>query len=89
MVNPNNEMCCSNCGIAYRDFRTGFDYADIYAMLWMPEHDPSKWICKRRNTILGKWHQLKQEMWNDHLESCEENNESKETSNAGKNKTEY
>jgi hypothetical protein len=63
-------MCCPNCGIAYNDFRTGFTFADIVAMLWRPEHDPSQWVHKRRNTILGKWHQIKLELWEHHLNNC-------------------
>lgn len=79
MVNHTNEMCCPNCGIDYRNFRTGFSYADVYAMLWKPSHDSDEWMYKRRNTILGKWHQIKQEMWTHHLENCEENNERSKT----------
>ena len=70
MVNHTNDMCCPICGISYNEFRTGFLYVDIYQMFWEPEHDPSKWKYKRRNTILGRWHQIKLEMWNDHLENC-------------------
>jgi hypothetical protein len=65
-------MCCPNCGVYYDDFRTGFTFTDIFQMFWKPEHDPSKWKYKRRNTVLGKWHQIKLEMWNEHLEHCGE-----------------
>lgn len=65
-----NDMVCPTCGIHYNDFRTGFIFADIFAMFWRPEHDPKQWVYKRRNTILGRWHQIKKEMWEEHLEQC-------------------
>lgn len=30
--------------------------------------DTSKWKYKRRRTILGKWHQIKRELWRYHTE---------------------
>ena len=72
-------MCCSNCGISYKDFRTGFNYSEIYQMYWVPDQDSSKWVYKRRNTILGKWHQIKLELWKNHLEKCGEENERSKT----------
>jgi len=61
---------CPICGITYQEFRTGLDYAEVRAMFWSPNPDPSTWRYKRRATVLGKWHQIKQEMWANHLESC-------------------
>lgn len=56
-------MHCPKCGLAYDDFRTGHTYQDIYDILW-----PRKW--KRRNTVLGKWHEIKLGLWAHHLETC-------------------
>lgn len=72
-------MLCPNCGISYGDFKTGYTYDEVYQMFWVSEYDSSKWKYKRRNTILGKWHQIKQEMWAHHLESCGEINERSKT----------
>lgn len=62
---------CPHCGLQYADFRTGLTYQDVYDMYWSGSDDPSDWKYKRRGTILGKWHQLKLEMWKRHLEGCE------------------
>lgn len=62
---------CSYCGINYRDFRTGFTYSDIYQLLWVDSEDASLWRYKRRHTVLGFWHALKLDAWNDHLSACQ------------------
>jgi hypothetical protein len=62
---------CGACGICYEDFKTGFTYADVYAMLWSGSEDPSTWKYKRRRTVLGLWHSLKSQMWEAHLAACE------------------
>lgn len=59
------------CGLRYEDFRTGYKYADVYSMLWSGSEDPQTWKYKRRNTVLGLWHMLKEQMWEHHLEMCE------------------
>lgn len=56
-------MSCPECNISYDDFRTGLTYADVYAIIYERKH-------KRRNGVLGKWHEIKQTMWADHLETC-------------------
>lgn len=61
---------CPVCGLKYADFRTGFSYHDVFLMLWSYSDDSSTWRYKRRRTVLGKWHQLKQELWGYHLEEC-------------------
>lgn len=63
---------CGCCGLAYADFRTGFTYKDIYQMLWSPDEDSSTWVYKRRNTILGKWHEIKVALWEQHVDECRE-----------------
>lgn len=56
---------CPHCGVTYKAFRTGLTYRDVYHQMW----DHSQ---KRRNTILGSWHQLKLELWGQHIDSgCE------------------
>jgi len=55
---------CPFCKITYDDFRTGFTYYDIYHMIFNRQY-------KRRKGVLGKWHELKLEMWNEHLKICE------------------
>ena len=68
-----NDQRCPCCGLKYRDLRTGFSYEAIKLMYWTPQDaDPSEWKYKRRGTVLGKWHQLKKELWQKHLEECEE-----------------
>lgn len=47
----------------YRRFRTGLTFRDVRAMLWTSSPDPRDWRYKRRGTVLGLWHQIKQEMW--------------------------
>ena len=39
-------------------------------MLWSPNPDPDTWRYRRRHTVLGKWYQIKQEMWEEHLKTC-------------------
>ena len=66
-------MTCPNCKIEYHQFKTGFTFADIYDMFWTPNPDPNQWRYKRRNTILGKWREIKLSMWERHLETCKGN----------------
>ena len=44
--------------MSYQQFRTGLTYRDVYRMLFDRKF-------KRRRTVLGKWHQIKLEMWNE------------------------
>ena len=67
--NPSGRLC-PECGIDYDDFRTGLTYQDVYDMLWRGSEDSSQWRYKRRGTILGKWYQIKKEMWENHTENC-------------------
>lgn len=59
---------CPICGILYDDFRTGEKFSTIKDMLWVGDEDPENWRYKRRNTVLGLWHQLKEKLWLDHIE---------------------
>lgn len=72
-----NDDECEVCGLKYRDLRTGLTFADVKAMLWKGP-DPETWVYKRRNTVLGLWHQIKQSMWDEHLYHCERSQEEAE-----------
>jgi len=68
-----NDERCPHCGITYKRFTTGFKYHEVYLMYWSPDRDSSTWKYKRRNTVLGKWHEIKKDMWNRHIdEECPE-----------------
>ena len=62
-----NHDRCPHCGVKYKDFRTGFSYYDVFLMYWSADSDPNTWKYKRRSTVLGKWHQIKKELWEQHL----------------------
>lgn len=62
---------CPECGLRYPRMRTGLTFADVVEMFWQPSDDPARWKNKRRRTILGKWHQIKLELWDYHLECCD------------------
>lgn len=40
-------------------------------MFWSGNEDSSTWVNKRRNTILGRWRQIKLKMWDHHLDLCQ------------------
>lgn len=64
---------CPHCGAQYHRFRTGLTYRAVYEMLWSyNDEDTSTWKYKRRHTILGYWHMLKKQMWDEHLYVCEQ-----------------
>lgn len=62
---------CGGCGLEYTDFRSGHDFSDIYKMLWVPSRDTRLWKQKTRTQILGKWRQVKKELWAIHLAECD------------------
>lgn len=70
-----SESRCRVCGLTYSQLRTGFTYEEVYQMLWVSSEDPRDWKYKRRHTVLGKWHQIKLEMWDEHVHLCEEDAE--------------
>lgn len=67
-----NSDRCPHCGLTYQRFRTGLTYEEVFLFFWTSSDDPSEWRYKKRNTVLGKWHQLKKEAWKHHLEECAE-----------------
>lgn len=58
--------------VNYSEFRTGLTYADVYMMLWSGSDDAATWRYERRGTVLGKWRQIKQEMWAEYLRRLDE-----------------
>lgn len=64
------KQICPNCKQSYAEFRTGYTYRDIFEMRWKPADPQSAWLYKRKRSILGMWHQLKKEMWLEHLANC-------------------
>lgn len=66
---------CRGCGLRYSDMRTGMTYADVFAQFWVCDDDRRKWHPKRRRTILGRWHEIKRDMWAEHIAACEESDE--------------
>lgn len=54
----------------YDAFRTGLTYGDVFGLLWSHSSDSKQWKYKRRGTVLGLWHQLKQDAWKQHVAEC-------------------
>lgn len=48
---------------AYNNFRTGLSFSEIFWMLRSPSEDPKDWPNITYHTVLGKWHQIKLEMF--------------------------
>lgn len=65
-------VVCPYCGMRYADLRTGLTYQDVHAMLWVSSEDSKDWVYRRRGTVLGKWHQIKQELWDRHVYGCKQ-----------------
>ena len=63
---------CPHCGVLYRAFRTGMTYREVWAQFWRTEDDDrTRWHPKRRHTILGRWHEIKKDLWTDHVRQCD------------------
>lgn len=62
-----NHEECPYCGLTYGKMTTGLSYRDIYEMMKDNNPDPNDWTYKRRNTVLGKWHEIKKQMWDYHI----------------------
>lgn len=61
---------CPHCGLRYRDMRTGLTFKEVRNMFWVSSEDSEDWQYKRRGSVLGKWNELKKDMWHDHLLLC-------------------
>lgn len=56
--------------MTYAELRTGLTWEEVRLGLWSVSDDPKEWRYKRRGSVLGKWHQFKQEAWRHHLVEC-------------------
>jgi hypothetical protein len=65
-----NNDTCPGCGLVYKDLRTGLNYQGVFEMLWRASADSTQWKYKRRGTVLGLWHQIKQGAWAEHKRGC-------------------
>lgn len=66
-----NGQSCSFCGLTYKRLKTGLTYQQVHDLLKDYSDDPTDWTYKRRGTVLGKWHQIKKELWERHLYECQ------------------
>jgi hypothetical protein len=55
--------------VTYAEFRTGLTFRDVRQMLWSGSDDPRTWRYKGRHTVLGFWHQLKQQLYEQYLDA--------------------
>jgi len=54
------------CKISYDDLRTGLTFADVREMLYIEQmivKNRGEYMFVSRATVLGRWYQIKQEMW--------------------------
>jgi hypothetical protein len=66
-----NSERCRHCQLTYGKFRTGLCYRDVWLMFYTPSEAPSdEWKYKTRGVVLGKWFEIKQELWQQHLIDC-------------------
>jgi hypothetical protein len=61
-------MTCPHCQLEYRDFRTGLSFTDVRATFW---REQKPWHPARRHSVLGRWREIKLELWTEHIEHCE------------------
>lgn len=64
----NADKCPHGCGLTYKKLNTGLRYYDVFKMLMDHSEDSGDWSYKRRHTVLGKWFEIKQQMWSYHCE---------------------
>lgn len=69
-----NGRTCPTCGITYGDFRCLLvtTYREAFECLMDGSEDPADWRYKRRGTVLGYWHMIKLQEWEQHIKDCEE-----------------
>jgi hypothetical protein len=53
--------------VPYEAFRTGLTFREVRAMLWSPSDDPRQWRQKRRSSVLGKWREIKLELYDQYV----------------------
>jgi hypothetical protein len=69
MPKPHHQECPA-CGLKYEDFRTGLTFQDVKDTFWSGSDDPADWKYSRRHSVLGRWHQMKLELWTEHTDNC-------------------
>lgn len=57
--------------IPYDRFTTGYTYREVSDMIWYSEQWHPAHHTRRRHAVLGKWHEIKQEMYNRYLAAIE------------------
>lgn len=77
---------CPYCQLTYERLRTNLSYVEVQRTLWVVSINSNEWRHKRRSSVLGKWHEIKQRVWKDHLDECEYN-ASRNDSNINTSKT--
>ncbi len=82
------ELACPECGLCYRDLRTGDTFASIkQEMKGGDPDDSTTWKYRRRHGVLGAWHAKKLMWWNYHLVCCEDGARGHRASTSGMTKT--
>ena len=61
--------------IPYDRFTTGYTYREISDMIWYSKQWHAAHHTRRRHAVLGKWREIKQEMYNQYLVAIEAGNE--------------
>jgi hypothetical protein len=56
----------------YEEFRTGLTFRTVRQLLWSSSDDPTTWRYRRRRTVLGFWHQLKQQLYAQMMERIDD-----------------
>jgi hypothetical protein len=57
--------------IGYDEFRTGLTYHEVWEMLRNDDDDSKVWRYKSRGVILGMWHELKMQLYQQYLDAYE------------------
>lgn len=62
--------------VPYDRFRTGFTFAEVRTMLWSYSEDPRDWPRGiSRHTVLGRWREIKLEMYDRYLQDLQQMDE--------------
>lgn len=66
-------MVCEGCGLRYDDMRTGMSFTEVRNLIitigWCTKRNRVK--NGRRNGVLGYWHELKLQLWDQHIGMCD------------------
>ena len=47
----------------YDAVKTGLTFSEVKAMLWSASDDPADWRRKSRGCVLGLWHRIKMDLY--------------------------